>query len=422
MDTNIFPDDKSGPAVHLDGTTVTIGNLSFSSDLIAGHLATVSSELHAEEIVRAMEIGVHALAASTMRATVDEMQREVQRIITTASDAALTQLGEAMRTGKSELSAHLDPEVRSSLTARAVAELEELHKKTLSRLDPDRNGSHTSKLIASVTEMLGPGGMLAQRLDEAFDTNEVDNGLGRLRDTFEKRFQEMRDLLVGEQHRRDEAERGTAKGFEFEDIIDSLLRSEARAMSGCIVERTGHLGGTLGAHSKVGDFVVTLDDGTRIAIEAKNTSRIGLTGTTGILNELDEAVANRGATWAICISRTEAFPGEVGTFGIYGNRLLVVDGGEGLLTRAALRWIAAAGRASSADSGCVDTASALDKLERIRGLAQSFSRSKKVLNSAQAGIDTVRGELDSLRNELLELVDDASRILNPPVAHPRQVA
>jgi len=422
MDPNTSPSNECTPIVHLDEATVSISGLSFSNELVAGHLAAVSPERRPGEIVRALEIGIHALGASTMRATVDEMQREVQRIITTASDVARTQLSDAMQAGKSQLSAHLDPEVRSSLTARAVAELEELHQATLTRLDPDRTDSHTAKLIASVTELLGPGGMLAQRLEEAFDTNETDNGLGRLRESFEKRFQEMRDLLVGEQHRREEAERGTAKGFEFEDTIEDLLRSEARAMSGCIVERTGHLGGTLGAHVKVGDFAVTLGDGTRIAVEAKNTSRIGLTGNTGILNELDEAVANRDAEWAICVSRTEAFPIEVGSFGVYGNRILVVDSGDGLLTRAALRWIAAASRASAGGSECVDTAAALDKLERIRGLAQRFSRSKKVLTSAQEGLDTVRGELDSLRGELLELVDDASRILHPPVAQPRQVA
>jgi hypothetical protein len=316
----------------------------------------------------------------------------------------------------------LDPELRSSLTARTVAELEELHRATLARLDPDRTDSHTGKLVGAITDLLGPTGLLAQRLEEAFDSAEADHGLGRLLDTFEKRFQEMRDLVVGGQQRHQEAERGTAKGFEFEDELEAVLRHEARAMSGCVVERTGYVGGTLGSQAKVGDFAVVLPDGTRVAVEAKNTTRIGLAGTTGILSELDQAMDNRNATWAVCVSRGDAFPAEVGSFGIYGNRILVVDSGDGTLTRVALRWIAAANRAAAGATGAVDAGAALEKLDRIRGLAQHFSRSKKVLTSAQSGLDSVREELDSLRSDLLDLVDDLARALHPPVEVDRQVA
>ena len=158
-------------------------------------------------------------------------------------------------------------------------------------------------------------------------------------------------------------------------------------------------------------------------VEAKNTARIGLAGNTGILAELDEAIDNRQATWGICVSRQDAFPSEVGTFGVYGNRLLVVDTGDGTLTRVALRWIAAAARTGADLGEGVDTPTALERLDRIRGLAQHFSRSKKVLGSAQSSLDTVRDELDSIRTELLELVDDTVRALSVPVtAAPRQVA
>ncbi len=404
-----------------DGAAL-VSNLLLTDEMVVDHLISIPAERRAEELVRAIGIGVHGLAATTMHATVDEMKQQVRRIITSATDAAETHLGDAVQAGRSELAAHLDPDVRSSVTARAVAELEELHQTTLARLDPDRNDSHTGKLVGAITELLGPGGQLAQRLEDAFDSAEADHGLGRLLDTFEKRFQEMRDLLVGEQQRREEADRGTAKGLEFEDVVEDVLRTEARAISGCVVERTGQMGGTLGAHAKVGDFVVTLADGTRIAIEAKNTARVGLTGNTGILTELDSAMDNRSAAWAVCVSHSDAFPAEVGSFAVYGNRLLVVDPGDGTLTRVALRWVAAAVRSADSRGDAIDTASALEKLDRLRGLAQHFSRSKKVLSTAQSGLDTVREELNSLRTELLDLVDDATRALNPPMLAPRQVA
>ncbi len=408
--------------VSIEGDTLTIAELSFTDPLVASHLEALPEEQRGSELIRAIGIGMHGLAASSMRATVDEMQQQVTRIITAAASDAETRLGKSLNSGCDELAAHLDPEVRSSLTARAVAEIDELHQATLARLDPDRNDSHTAKLVAAISELLGPGGMLASRLEEAFDSAEADNGLGKLRDTFERRFQEMRDLLVGEQHRREEAERGTAKGIEFEDELEEVLRSEARAISGCIVERTGQQGGTLGVQAKVGDFVVSLPDGVRVVVEAKNTARIGLGGATGILAELDEAMNNRKADWSVCVSRSDSFPTEVGSFAVYGNRLLVVDPGDGTLTRVALRWINAAVRASGAGDAEIDSATALAQLERIKGLAQSFSRSKKVLAGAQSGINTVREELDSLRAELLDLVDDAVRSLHPPASTNRQVA
>ena len=416
------PSPAETPSITVSGSKVCIEGLEFDDEAVAAYLATLPPEQQIDQLVRAIGIGVHGLAASTMRATVDEMQQQVRHIIANAADAAREHLGEAVATGRSELAAGLDPEVRSSVTARAVAELAGVHKSALDRLDPDRTDSHTGKLVGAITELLGPGGQLAQRLEDAFDSAEADHGLGRLLDTFERRFQEMRDLLIGEQHRQEEADRGTAKGFEFEDEVETMLRSEARSLAGCIVERTSHSGGTLGAQAKVGDFVVTLPDGIRIAVEAKNTARVGLAGSTGILAELDQAMDNRSASWAICISSADAFPAEVGSFGVYGNRLLVVDSGDGTLMRVALRWVTAASRATAAGTDRVDTAGALEKLDRLRGLAQHFSRSKKVLTTAQSGLNTVREELDSLRSELLDLVDDATRALQRPVVAPRQVA
>jgi hypothetical protein len=397
--------------VSVAGPTVTITNLCLQDETAAAYLGQFSSEQRPNELMRAISLGVHGLAATSMRATVDEMKDEVHRILEAADNAAEAMLGRAIDSGRSELAAHFDPEIRSSLTARTVAELEEVHRATLARLDPDRTDSHAGKLVAAITDLLGPGGLLAQRLEAAFDSSEAESGIGRLLDTFERRFQEMRDLVVGEQHRTAEAARGTAKGVEFEDEVEDLLRCEALALHGCTVERTGQLGGTLGIQSKVGDFVVALPDGTRLVVEAKNTARIGLTGTTGILQELDQAMTNRDAAWAICVSRRDAYPAEVGSFAVYGNRILVVDSGEGPLTGVALRWIAAAVGAAGADSEEVDTAAAFERLARIRDLAQSFSRSKKVLTTAQSGLDSVRQDLDSLRTQLLELTDDLARAL-----------
>lgn len=235
------PDDCSAAAVFIDGSTITIANLVLHDEAAASYLTQFSADRRPDELLRAISLGVHGLAATNMRATVDEMNAEVHRILEAADKAAESLLGQAIADGKSQLIAQLDPQIRSSLTARTVAELEEVHRATLARLDPDRTDSHAGKLVAAITDLLGPGGMLAQRLEAAFDSSEAESGIGRLLYIVERRFQEIRDLMVGEQHRSEEAARGTAKGVEFEDEVEKLLRLEARALQGCMVERTDDL-------------------------------------------------------------------------------------------------------------------------------------------------------------------------------------
>ena len=413
---------STSPRITIEDTLVRVDELVIDDEAVASHLNSLAPEQRSGELIRAIALGIHGLAATQLRATVDDMKDEVQRIIAAAAQTAEACVDEAVAVGRSALMAQLDPEVRSSLTARAVGELESLHAATLARLDPDRSDSHTAKLVAAITDLLGPSGLLAQRLEAAFDSAEADHGFGRLLDLVERRFLELRDLVVGDQHRKDEAQRGTAKGFDFEDEVEAVLRREAKSIGGCVVERTGHVPGTLGSQSKVGDFTVTLSDGTVVVVEAKNAGRIALAGTTGILSELDAAMANRNASWALCISGNEAFPAEVGSFGVYGNRILVVEEGDGTLPGVALRWISAAAAASTISDDRADTPVALEGLARIRDLAQHFSRSKRVLGTAQTSLESVKEDLDGLRTQLLDLVEDVSRALRPPASTDRRVA
>ncbi len=128
---------------------------------------------------------------------------------------------------------------------------------------------------------------------------------------------------------------------------------------------------------------------------------------------------NRNADWGICVSRNEAYPAEVGSFNVYGNRILVVDSGDGTLTGVALRWAAAAAGASASGLDQIDTTRILERLDRIRDLSKHFSRSKKALTTAQNGLDSVREDLDVMRSSLVDLADDIARELRPPSADRR---
>jgi hypothetical protein len=385
--------------------TVLIEGLRVEDPVLADFLDEIPDERRPAELAKVLAVGVRGITTMGAGTTVRDVGEEVERVLGAATAHAEMQVKDIIEAGKATLAGTLDPEVRSSVTARAVAEIEAVHSNLLGLLDPARAGSHTGRLVDELTELLGPEGLLGERLRETFDPGADDSAMSRLVSTLDDRFRDIRDLIVAGHGRAAEAHRGTAKGVEYEDEVAAVLRSCGAEIGGCIVEETGQVTGGLDARAKVGDAVLTLPDGTRIAVEVKNTSRITLSGKEGILDELDRAMVNRGASWGICVSKQDAYPGEVGAFAVYGNRILLVDDGDGVLVRVALRWIQGAALAASS-SGPADLEAVRGTLDRIKALARRFTSAKRSLAGVCASIDGVRNDLDGLRLDLLDLVDE----------------
>ncbi|MEX2423919.1 MAG: hypothetical protein WD990_08070, partial [Acidimicrobiia bacterium] len=145
---------------------------------------------------------------------------------------------------------------------------------------------------------------------------------------------------------------------------------------------------------------------TTIVIEAKNAARVGLDGAGGILTELDRAMSNRGASIAICVSATDAFPTEVGTFGVYGNRVLVVDDGEGSMLEVAVRWAALLTSQAERSGGHIDVDSLREQTDRLRRLTRTFSTHRRALTDSIEAIGRVRDGYDELRRDVLLHIDE----------------
>ena len=405
--------------IHDDLVTVTEFELRDHS--VAAHLAAFDEADRPRELTAVISVGVRGLAAMGDGAAAHRVGDAVERVVDQALSRSEALVADLLAAGQREIGLALDPEVRSSITAKMMHELDSVHRDLLDGLDPARSDSTTARFVAELNGLIGPGGQLEARLEAALDPAADGSVMCGLLATVETRFQELRDLIVGAQAQRTEAQRGTAKGFAFEDVVETRLRAEARSLGGATVDRTSLEPGTLGPTSVVGDCVVTLGDGTRVAVEAKHTARITLTGRDGILEELDRAMVNRGAEWGLCVSHDAVYPDEVGVFGIYGNRVLVVDDGSGELVRVALRWIASAAQ-STTDPSRVDVDTLTSHLERVRTLATRFSRTKRALTAVQSSIEAVRGELDEIRSELLDGVDDAMGELRSSNEAPAMVA
>jgi hypothetical protein len=394
--------------IGISGTSVTIEGLRVDDGVLAELLNAQPVERQADMVRRVLEVGARGLLTMGLGIDIAEVDARVRRSVDEVTTEARLQVEQVLATARQMFGEHFDPDLRSSMVGRALDGFTQWRDEFLRSFNPDFTDSHTARFLDQVNDLLGPNGMLEGRLREALDPDADGSALARLSRSIDERFGELRDLLMHERGKQIEADRGTRKGFDYEDLIEDSLREAVRS-TGCVVERTGRVKGDLGAETLVGDFVVALPSDRRIVIEAKNTGRINLTGRDGILEELDRAMANRSADFAICVSARDAFPKEVGPLGVYGERILIVDEGDGTMLSVALRIaemiLDKSGDRKTAD---IDRGFLNDRMQRLRQLAQLFTNNRRSLTDIKTSVENVHGSLEQIRSELLFLVDEIS--------------
>lgn len=410
------PADPRDGSIALTGATITIHGLVVVDADLAALLNRAPVDEHPAIVRRALAVGARGLATMGVGVDLQAIDERVRETLGRLTDDAERRLGDVLADGRRAMTEAFDPEHRSSLMARVVGELASLRDGFLGRIDPEAADSHTNAFLARLATVIGPDGAIEQRILDALDPRTEGSALGELAATVDARLADLRDLIVHGQGvaagRAAEAARGTAQGVEFEDEVEVTLRTWAAGAGGCVIERTGRTTGSLGAQAAVGDFVVTLPEGRRIVVEAKNQATLALTGANGILGELDRAIANRSADAAVCVSRRDAFPAEVGGFGVYGNKVLVVDDGDGVMTAVALRWVRAMVAATAAGrEQRIDLAVIADRVAAIRRTAESLKGARTSLTAIKSGVEGLHDRLGELRHDLLDQVADIEREL-----------
>ncbi len=393
-----------------DGRVTKIEGLVSDDPSLGQLLAAHPSSDWPEVVERALAVGAKGLLTMGVDLGLEGVRSEVRRQVEEANSAAEKRVAEMLSEAERTITEQLDPDRRTSLLSKSLREFHKWQETLFAGFDVDQAGSVSSRLVDRLETLVGPKGLLEERLQAALDPEADDSALARMRTEMLSEIQALRDALYEEKGKRSEAELGTRKGFLFEDAVEDVVRAWAGGIGSCVVERTSRAAGALGPEALVGDLTVALTQSSRVVIEAKNTGRIGLAGSDGILEELDRAMANRQAQVAICVSARDAFPTEVGHFAIYGNRVLVVDAGDGAALAVALR-VAQLLLVTSTSAGGdgVDHAALLDHLDRIGTLSKRFSTAKRALTEAQAGIGSAKDLLEAMRSELIELVGNARK-------------
>jgi hypothetical protein len=410
----IRPEDSPSP-VTIVGDRLEIRHLTVSDPEAVRLVATAPESEQAEILQRIIAVGARGLTTMGIGIDVANIDDRVRTVVIAATDEAQATIASILESGRRSLSEQFDPDQRTSILARALADFTQWRDGFLRTLDPAVEGSVTTVLVDRLQSLIGPDGALERRLAEALDLDTDGSSFARLNATIEERFAELRRDIARTQGaddaRAEEAERGTAHGLVFEDVVEGHLRGWASHVKGTIVERTATSAGGLASTARVGDFVVTLPSGHRIVVEVKRQATITLTGPDGILAELDKAITNRSADAAICVSGRDAYPAEVGAFNVYGDRVLVVDEGDGALTAVALQWAMVSLAARLGTGAELDATAVADRIDRIRKGAESLSGARRSITGIRASLDKLHEMLGDLRGDLLDQVDDLDRLV-----------
>jgi flagellin-like hook-associated protein FlgL len=192
----------------------------------------------------------------------------------------------------------------------------------------------------------------------------------------------------------------TQKGFEFEDTLEDFLLRVSKPF-GDAVGRVGTEKGKLG--NLKGDFVVTLNDigikgqPPKIVIEAKAGEHVRLT-QKGLLGELDEAMKNREAQFAIAV--TESIISEaIGNYReIERDKLICAFGDNGLPLEVAYK----VARTGLLLNMYKEKGREID-MTRLRGVINKIDNDLKAVQGIRAKLTSIENTSDAINDDVKSL-------------------
>lgn len=370
---------------------------------------------------RCLQVGARSLMHSDTSVDVETVDRafgELQAAMAGQVEVAETSLKRLL----DELFAPRSGQVNATLW-QFRAELDEmLH----TRFDPDaRQG-----VLAQVEELLTTARReQVDALRAALDPTSCESPLGRYREeilTAVRRESEHVRRLVGElseriaveRTRAASAERTSTKGVAFETLVHQAVSNAAVGL-GDLAEQTGRVTGNAG--SMKGDELVTVNPedtagrSARYVLEAKDR-RVGM---TAILDELAEAISNRGAGAGIAVFSSLEHAPTARPLTCSANKAIVVfdkDEQDPTALEVACtwaRWVARrdldAHRPDQIDTAAVEHAldDAVRELERLTTVRRCHGTMRKKLDEADGQLSSLQSEVESALRRARAAMDDA---------------
>ena len=237
----------------------------------------------------------------------------------------------------------------------------------------------------------------------------------------QKELQGLRDEKDKLEEVEAERERGTAKGRSFEEAVFDAVDRIAQAQ-GDDAEAVGDMREATG---KVGDIVVCLDacNGPargRVVFEAKDRRL----SKPAALAELDKAIAERSADFAVLVVPTEdEVPAKLEALREYNGDKLVValDPDSGTLAlELGYRLARARVLMRRSDADGIDAGELRTAIERALGALTDERKVKQQLTGAKGNIERAYGLIETMAARVREHLAEIDTLVRPPDAAPAE--
>jgi hypothetical protein len=356
----------------------------------------------AETVGKAIEIGARVLDSEETAANVDYVRAEFER----HAAALRERLGKTLESGDQQLAERIAQSFDSERDGSVPQEIEE---RVRTALDAQREA-----LLKLFTAQEGHNPLFdfkdaMVKVYKELGTRQHAEGEAN-RKRIEELTQQIIELREGEDADRrvaDEAERGTAKGRTFEDLVHDALEDIAGA-HGDAAHHTGDE--TSEAGGKKGDTVVEIGAAlsspvATMVFEAKNKKL----SKNDAWPELNACMAERDAAYAVLVVAGEdKVPSGLEELTEYqGNKMIVVldrDEPDILALRLVYRYVRARLLAQGDHGLEVDAAGVRDAAEEAAARLKRANRVRKSLTGVTNSAEAAREEFD-------EMVADVERCL-----------
>ena len=363
-------------------------------------------------ITKAIEIGARVLDTEETAVNVDYVRAEFER----HAGALRERLSKALETGDQQLAERIaetfdgtrDGSVQKEIDAMLSEALEEQRTKIAQLFSAEDGANPLTDFKAAVVRGL-------KALDER-QQNEGEANRKRI-EALQRQVIELREREDADERVATEAERGTAKGFTFEERVHEALERIASSRGDC-ASHTGTEGAEGGG--KKGDTLIELGAGEgpstgRIVFEAKDKKL----SKNAAWNELNGGMTARAASFGVLVVAGEdrVPSGREQLTEYEGNKLIVaVDREEpdSLVLEvayrlAAARVLMARDRELDVDAVAVRdiTAEAITLLKQAQAIRSMLTGIKTSSDKARAGLDAMIASLQEKLDRIDALVAEA---------------
>lgn len=398
------------PIVRVESDRLVVEHLSFDDAALVAFVAERPAEERAMLVERALRVGLTAIQSVGVTVNVDAVRAEFQGLLRqteAANERAATALDTLLRQNFADGEGRLPRTLEKFLGDKGqlrgfVDELFDEGKR-------DSAIGRMKVLLGSYFD--GDASRLAQLLDPTRMGSPLHQFRVEIADGFAKVNERLAAIEAAGAARASERAKSSAKGADFEGLIEGMLGELARG-SGDLLERTGTEAGAMAA-SKKGDFVLTLNSEAtagcelRLVVECKDRYVSG----RAMRDELREAKSNRDAAVAVVVFTPAHAPAGIAPFDVRaGDVYCVVDPAapEPATLEAAVRLARLLAMQTLKDHDVeVDAAAVTAALSGVREQLETLRALKVTLTSIGTSAKDVYAGLDRLRDGILARLAEA---------------